>query len=153
MNEILMVGDAYPTKHHSAAGRIYKSCGISPTLKTPQGGGAIPMIGVSISGVTINGKKDISNCLNANDQRKVFGANQDRTIVMDNNEEHATIDTEKYGTVSVRRLTPKECFRLQGWSDEMFERAATINSETQLYKQAGNGVTVSVIKAIARRLI
>lgn len=55
--------------------------------------------------------------------------------------------------VAIRKLTPKECFRLQGWSDEMFERAATINSETQLYKQAGNGVTVSVIKAIARRLI
>lgn len=52
----------------------------------------------------------------------------------------------------IRRLTPRECFRLQGWTDEYFERAALVNSDSQLYKQAGNGVTVSVIQAIAERL-
>ena len=52
----------------------------------------------------------------------------------------------------IRRLTSKECFRLQGWPDEYFERAALVNSESQLYKQAGNGVTVNVIKAIAKKL-
>ena len=52
----------------------------------------------------------------------------------------------------IRRLTPKECFRLQGWSDEYFDRAALVNSDTQLYKQAGNGVTVSVIKAIGEKM-
>lgn len=49
----------------------------------------------------------------------------------------------------IRRLTPRECFRLQGWSDEYFERAAFVNSENRLYMQAGNGVTVPVIQAIA----
>jgi len=52
----------------------------------------------------------------------------------------------------IRRLTPKECFRLQGWPDEYFERAAAVNSDTQLYKQAGNGVTVKVIYELAKRL-
>lgn len=52
----------------------------------------------------------------------------------------------------IRRLTPKECFRLQGWGDEYFNRAAMVNSDSQLYKQAGNGVTVTVIEAIARKL-
>lgn len=52
----------------------------------------------------------------------------------------------------IRRLTPRECFRLQGWTDEYFERAALVNSDSQLYKQAGNGVTVSVIQAISERL-
>ena len=52
----------------------------------------------------------------------------------------------------IRKLTPKECFRLQGWTDEYFERAAFVNSDTQLYKQAGNGVTVAVIKAIAEEM-
>lgn len=53
---------------------------------------------------------------------------------------------------TVRRLTPKECFRLQGFPDEHFERARAVNSDTQLYKQAGNSVSVSVIYEIARRL-
>lgn len=54
--------------------------------------------------------------------------------------------------IRVRKLTPKECFRLQGFPDEYFERAATVCSDSQLYKQAGNSVTVNVIYEIARRL-
>ena len=53
--------------------------------------------------------------------------------------------------VAIRKLTPKECFRLQGWSDDYFKKAAFVNSDSQLYKQAGNGVTVSVIKAMAEQ--
>ena len=54
--------------------------------------------------------------------------------------------------VAIRKLTPKECFRLQGWSDDYFEKAQFVNSDSQLYKQAGNGVTVNVIHAIAKRM-
>ena len=50
--------------------------------------------------------------------------------------------------VKIRRLTPKECFRLQGFSDDLFEKANAVNSDAQLYKQAGNGVTVPVVYAI-----
>lgn len=59
------------------------------------------------------------------------------------------VETEK----GLRFLTPRECFRLQGWTDEYFDRARPFNSDTQLYKQAGNGVTVPVIETIARRVI
>lgn len=60
---------------------------------------------------------------------------------------------EKYQCyVAIRRLTPRECFRLQGWEDEYFDRAALVNSDSQLYKQAGNGVTVPVIHEIAKRM-
>lgn len=52
----------------------------------------------------------------------------------------------------IRRLTPRECFRLQGFSDELFERAATVNSDAQLYKQAGNAVTATVAYAVAMSL-
>ena len=48
----------------------------------------------------------------------------------------------------IRRLTPRECFRLQGFPDELFNRARQVNSDSQLYKQAGNSVTVDVIQAI-----
>ena len=60
---------------------------------------------------------------------------------------------EKYQCyIAIRKLTPKECFRLQGWTDDYFEKAQFVNSDSQLYKQAGNGVTVNVIKAIAERM-
>lgn len=60
---------------------------------------------------------------------------------------------EKYQCyIAIRRLTPLECFRLQGWTDDYFEKAEFVNSDSQLYKQAGNGVTVNVIKAIAEKI-
>lgn len=55
--------------------------------------------------------------------------------------------------LTVRKLTPKECFRLQGWSDDYFEKAAFVNSDSQLYKQAGNGVTVDVVETIGKKLL
>ena len=54
--------------------------------------------------------------------------------------------------ITIRKLTPKECFRLQGWTDDYFEKAAFVNSDSQLYKQAGNGVTVNVVQAIGERI-
>ena len=60
---------------------------------------------------------------------------------------------EKYQCyIAIRKLTPKECFRLQGWTDDYFEKAAFVNSDSQLYKQAGNGVTVDVVYEIAKQL-
>lgn len=50
----------------------------------------------------------------------------------------------------IRRLTPRECFRLQGFPDWADDRAENVSSKSQLYKQAGNSVTVTVIEAIAR---
>lgn len=48
----------------------------------------------------------------------------------------------------VRRLTPKECWRLMGFTDEDFEKAEKVVSNTQLYKQAGNSIVVNVLMAI-----
>lgn len=57
------------------------------------------------------------------------------------------------GNIRVRRLTPCECWRLQGFPDEYFDKARAAGiSDTQLYKQAGNGVTVNVARAIGERL-
>ncbi|NQG59381.1 DNA cytosine methyltransferase [Streptococcus suis] len=54
--------------------------------------------------------------------------------------------------IRIRKLTPRECWRLQGFPDWAFDRAQAVNSNSQLYKQAGNSVTVNVIEAIARKL-
>ena len=60
---------------------------------------------------------------------------------------------EKYQCyIAIRKLTPRECFRLQGWTDEYFERAEFVNSDSQLYKQAGNGVTVNVVQLIGEAI-
>lgn len=60
---------------------------------------------------------------------------------------------EKYECyIAIRKLTPKECFRLQGWADDYYEKAKFVNSNTQLYKQAGNGVTVNVVYEIAKAM-
>ena len=52
----------------------------------------------------------------------------------------------------IRKLTPKECWRLMAFSDEDFHKAESVNSNTQLYKQAGNSIVVSVLEAIFRQM-
>lgn len=83
-----------------------------------------------------------------------------RGRVIDNGKTAPTLETSANAgvvningeDVRIRKLTPKECFRLQGFPDEYFKRAAEVNSDSQLYKQAGNSVTVNVIYEIAKRL-
>ena len=53
----------------------------------------------------------------------------------------------------IRKLTPRECWRLMDFSDEDFEKAAEVNSNTQLYKQAGNSIICNVLVAILGQLI
>ena len=53
----------------------------------------------------------------------------------------------------IRKLTPKECWRLMGFNDEDFEKASKVNSDTQLYKQAGNSIVVTVLMAILKNLL
>ena len=52
----------------------------------------------------------------------------------------------------IRKLTPKECWRLMDQNDEDYEKAAQVNSNTQLYKQAGNSIVVNVLVAILGQL-
>ena len=62
-------------------------------------------------------------------------------------------DEKKPSGVRIRRLTPLECFRLQGFPDEHFHNAKAAGvSDSQLYKQAGNAVTVNVVYEIVKRL-
>ena len=61
---------------------------------------------------------------------------------------------EKDGKVyAIRKLTPLECWRLMGFSDEDFHKAESVNSNTQLYKQAGNSIVKDVLMAIFSQMI
>ena len=63
--------------------------------------------------------------------------------------------TDRHGVVyrgRIRKLVPRECLRLQGYYDWQIDRMEKETSDSQLYKQAGNGVTINVIEAIGRLL-
>lgn len=115
------------TRENPNPGRTYSTEGISPCLSTMDGGNLEPRIGIKVLGTTQPNR-------------------------------HSTGDIYavwylKYNCyIAIRKLTPKECFRLQGWTDDYFERAAFVNSDSQLYKQAGNGVTVNVVQTIGERI-
>ena len=90
--------------------------------------------------------KEIANTLDTSCNQGIFVKVSNELIVY-------AVWYEKYQCyIAIRKLTPKECFRLQGWPDDYFEKAQFVNSDSQLYKQAGNGVTVTVIEAMARKM-
>jgi len=115
-------------------GEVYDiDAGLSPTLTTNKGEGSK----IAISGIYHNASprfqrpplKGFSRTLKAN--------------------KHDASITDGY---RIRKLTPKECWRLQGFPDWAFQKAEQVNSNSQLYKQAGNSVTVTVVHDIAKRL-
>lgn len=76
--------------------------------------------------------------------------------ISDREEANAITTVEKDSLVSearIRKLTPKECWRLMGFSDEDFEKAQKVNSDSQLYKQAGNSIVVDVLMAIFNEML
>ena len=60
---------------------------------------------------------------------------------------------EDRNRLRIRKVTPKECWRLMGFTDEDFEKARAVNSDTQLYKQAGNSIVVQVLEAIFKEML
>lgn len=131
---ILVVGNL-PGKHVRTT-KVYDDLGISPTLLSMQGGGTVPKILQKPRGYNKGGEHELSPTLSSNSWHK-------------NNFLGVSDIANNY---RIRQLTPRECWRLQGFPDEVFEKAQEVNSNTQLYKQAGNSVTVNVIKIIAERL-
>lgn len=90
--------------------------------------------------------KQLGNTLDTSCNQGIFVQVKDELTVY-------AIWYEKYQCyIAIRKLTPKECFRLQGWTDDYFEKAKFVNSDSQLYKQAGNGVTVNVVRAIGDKM-
>jgi len=76
-----------------------------------------------------------------------IGSEDGSMFTVDGSSQHGVTEGTR-----IRKLTPLECWRLQGFSDKSFEKAQEVNSDTQLYKQAGNAVTVNVIKALGEEI-
>ena len=86
---------------------------------------------------------ELANTLTANDPSRALGNNNPITGV---------VEGDNMGKLIIRKLTPLECFRLMGFNDEDFYKAEKVNSNTQLYKQAGNSIVVDVIEEIYEQL-
>ena len=121
-------------------GRIYSVDGISPTLNTMQGGGREPKILQIGRGFNKGGVHNIAPTITK------IGKNIANTLLT-SDEQGVVLSDYK-----IRKLTPRECWRLQGFPDWAFDKAQKVNSNSQLYKQTGNSVTVNVIEEIAKRL-
>lgn len=75
-----------------------------------------------------------------------------RAVTTEKGEGQKVCVQESADAYRIRKLTPRECWRLMGFSDQDFDKAAACNSNTQLYRQAGNSICVNVLKAIFRQL-
>ena len=110
-------------------GEVYQADGLAPTLTTMQGGGQEPKIIQRGHGYNQGGEHDIAPTLTSNSYHE---------------------NNHLSDGFRIRKLTPRECWRLQGFPDWAFDKAQEVNSNSQLYKQSGNSVTVNVIAAIAK---
>ena len=131
--------------------RVYDINGISPTLNTMQGGGREPKILVREATKQGYAVADVGDSINfshpnSKTRRGRVGKNIANTLLT-SDEQGVVLSDYK-----IRKLTPRECWRLQGFPDWAFDKAQAVNSNSQLYKQAGNSVTVNVIEEIAKRL-
>lgn len=128
-NKVKQVGNLIDTESFGGnphRGRVYDISGISPCLNCVGGGGLEPKIRKTRRGRV---GKQIANTLLTGDSQGVVEPD-----------------------FRIRKLTPRECWRLQGFPAWAFDKAQEVNSNSQLYKQAGNSVTVNVIEVIARKL-
>lgn len=122
--------------------RVYGSEGVSPTLSTMQGGNRQPKIIEEPFIVASRGR-------GKNNEQRLEARKDGVTNTLTSVQKDNFVATKH----RIRKLTPKECWRLMGFDDEDFKKAAQVNSNTQLYKQAGNSIVVNVLEAILGRLL
>ena len=165
--KIAVVGNVNPSGS-GMNGQVYSSNGLAPTLTTNKGEGAkiaIPVLTPDRVEKRQNGRrfKDDGEemfTLTAQDKHGVAIIQKSRgyndggiykvapTVTSNSWHENNFLKD----SIRIRKLTPRECWRLQGFPDWAFDKAKEVNSDSQLYKQAGNSVTMPVIADIASRL-
>ena len=137
MNKIIQIGNIVNTGNFNnpQRGRVYSAKGLCPALNTCSGGGLEP------TAAAMRGRQ-----------------NGQQLEISDREYSNALTTVQKDSLVNcdfrIRKLTPKECWRLMGFTDEDFEKAKTAGiSNSQLYKQAGNSIVVNCLEAIFKELL
>lgn len=147
-SKVLQVGNIVDTGEWSnpQRGRIYSSDGLSPALNTVSGGGHEPKIlikNATKQGYLIaeDGDGVDLGYINMNTRRGRVQKQISHTITTQDS-------LWVYNDFRIRKLTPKECWRLMGFTDEDFFKAEAIHSNSTLYKQAGNSIVVNVLEKL-----
>ena len=154
MADVKIIGQMDNTIDHTfeSANRVYDVGGVAPTMNTCGGGGLQPKILesqiVAMRGRNPDNPSDrtvgspTEQRLEANTQ----GTSNCLTSVQKDN---LLLEKPQY---RIRKLTPRECGRLMGVSDEDIDKMAAVNSNTQLYKQFGKSIVVDVMCAMFKNL-
>lgn len=128
-------------KQHDYARRVYDENGLAPSVTTCGGGNLEPKV---IGGV---GEMKSNNGTQWYQQDRIYDGDVGISVTTDFNPYYQTKN------LRIRKLTPKECWRLMGFDDSDVDKAAKVNSGAQLYKQAGNSIVVNVLEAILTNLL
>ena len=160
-NELIQMGNLQGKKWErmfDESRRFYSPEGISPTIPTNAGGHHEVKIGETMTfekqvRIAASRGRDPENpsCREREQnlsQRLELGEDGMSNTLTTVAKDSLCVET----VVRVRRLTPRECYRLMGFSDEDFNRAHKVVSEGQLYKQAGNSIVVPVLEHIFTNL-
>lgn len=127
-NSIIWLGSYNPSGFCN--GKIIDKSGISPALCNQKG--AEHAITLNDKGLRLNEKiKKVKEFVKQRDEGR-------------------RMDKRK---LRIRRLTPRECFRLMSFDDEDFDKVKDINSNSQLYRQAGNSIVVKCLEEIFKNLL
>ena len=144
-----LVGDKW--KNRENISRVYDTDSLCPTVTA--GGGGHHEIKIIVPEATKKGYA----VAEMGDSIDIAYINQNkRRARVDKERAHTITTSPQIGTLTdhgVRKLTPRECFRLMGFSDGDFDKAQAICSDTQLYKQVGNSIVVQVLEGILKNLI
>lgn len=155
--KVKRIGGLYDKKNKKhQAGSVYSINGIAPYLVTNGGGYHEPMIEEIdkpvnkrlIDTINDNGLDEDVSYIDAYN-RKVEKNGTTGTITARINDNNKFISKN----LRIRKLTPKECIRLMGFSDQDYMAMAQVNSDSQIYKQAGNSIVVNVLEAIFKEML
>lgn len=140
--------------------RVYNTNGIAPTIDTNDGKKIFEYIEPEVSDDKGVVEKDLQGVCELNKSAK-----HQQDLIQDSDGLCRCIPAGTHGStphllktrvsnnpLRIRKLTPKECWRLMGFDDADFDKASKVNSNTQLYKQAGNSIVVNVLEAILSNL-
>ncbi|RBT39400.1 DNA (cytosine-5-)-methyltransferase [Enterococcus gallinarum] len=144
---VMIVGGLYTNDSEQFSRDVLP--GLSRTLKSQNHDAAILIKEATAQGYAQALPGDSINISHPNSETRRGRVGKGIANTLLTGKEQAVV-TEEF---QIRKLTPRECWRLQGFPDWAFDRAKEVNSDSQLYKQAGNSVTVPVIHDIARRLV
>ncbi|MEV2911449.1 DNA cytosine methyltransferase, partial [Paenibacillus larvae] len=172
-DSVSVIGRLDGVNGHDICKRVYSAESVAPTIPTGSSGNTTPKILQRPRGRNSGRVYGVAPTLTTSSYEHNNYVLEKFTVIQKTHSTTTTVKYDETGTLQaagldkipqvvnesnpryrIRKLTPRECWRLQGFSDEQFDKARSVGvSDSQLYKQAGNAVTVNITRTIAQRLV